>query len=87
MTLRLVDDVSTADTDGGLVLLNQSTGRYFQLNATGSLIVKALVDGADPAELVDRLSTARGPSAEQVAADIDRLLEQLRDKGLVAPCE
>ncbi|HEV7451226.1 MAG TPA: hypothetical protein VGO16_07530 [Pseudonocardiaceae bacterium] len=32
MTLQLRADVSTADTDDGLVLLDERAGRYWQLN-------------------------------------------------------
>jgi hypothetical protein len=32
MPLRLRPDIATADTDDGLVLLDERTGRYWQLN-------------------------------------------------------
>ena len=43
--MRLPSHVSITDTDDGVVLLQQRTGRYFQLNHTGGRVLRRLLDG------------------------------------------
>ncbi|ALV34958.1 MAG: lasso peptide biosynthesis PqqD family chaperone [Streptomycetaceae bacterium] len=45
MPLRLHPDVVLAETEDGAVLLHQRTGRYWQLNRTGMLVLDSLLDG------------------------------------------
>jgi hypothetical protein len=83
MTLRLRADVSTADTDEGMVLLDERAGRYWQLNRTGALVLRLLLDGATPLQATQTLAGRYPVSPEQAAADIAVLLEGLRTAGLV----
>ncbi|MGH3698127.1 MAG: lasso peptide biosynthesis PqqD family chaperone [Pseudonocardiaceae bacterium] len=84
MTLQLRADVSTADTDDGVVLLDERAGRYWQLNPTGALVLQLLLDGAATPQVAQTLADRYLVSAEQAAADIAALLEHLRTAGLVA---
>lgn len=47
MPLRLRPDTATTDTDDGLVLLDECTGGYWQLNPTGADVLHALLAGHD----------------------------------------
>ncbi|MGH8932798.1 MAG: lasso peptide biosynthesis PqqD family chaperone [Egibacteraceae bacterium] len=83
MMLRLRQHVSTTDTDGGLVLLDERAGRYWQLNWTGTLVLRHLLEGASPQDAAETLANRYAVTAEQAATDVDALLEHLRTVGLV----
>jgi hypothetical protein len=83
MILRLRDDVATADTDDGMILLDERAGRYWQLNRTGALVLTLLRDGAAPQHVANTLADRHGVSTEQAAADVAALVERLRMAGLV----
>lgn len=83
MTLRLRADVSTADTDDGLVLLDERAGRYWQLNLTGAFVLRTLLDGGTPQEAAKLLADRHAVTTERAAADVATLLERLHAAGLV----
>jgi hypothetical protein len=83
MTVRLRADVSTTDTDDGLVLLDERAGRYWQLNPTGALVLRLLLDGVTPHQIAQNLADRHPVSTEQAAADVAALLERLHTAGLV----
>lgn len=83
MMLHLRTDVSTADTDDGVVLLDERAGRYWQLNRTGALAVRLLLDGVTPYQVAQTLADRHPVSPEQAAADVVALLERLHTAGLV----
>ena len=45
MTLKLRDGVSAADTDYGITLLDEDSGQYWNLNPTGALVLRTLLEG------------------------------------------
>ncbi|MDJ1132891.1 lasso peptide biosynthesis PqqD family chaperone [Streptomyces iconiensis] len=84
MTVRLKPHVSTAVTDNGMALLDETTGRYFELNGTGATVLTALLDGARPQELARRLSEGTTDAdAERAGADIAAFVTCLTRQGLV----
>ncbi len=85
MGLQFRTDVSTADTEYGTVLLDERSGRYWQLNPTGALVVRILLDGGSQADAITALTEefeVAGPQAEQ---DVTALVDSLRSAGLVTP--
>jgi coenzyme PQQ synthesis protein D (PqqD) len=87
MTLQLRADVSTADTEDGMILLDERTGHYWQLNLTGALVFRLLLDGAALQQVAQTLADRHPVSTEQAAADVAALLERLHSAGLVADHE
>ncbi|UNO38689.1 lasso peptide biosynthesis PqqD family chaperone [Streptomyces sp. MST-110588] len=77
MTLKLRADVSTADTEYGTVLLDGSTGRYWQLNATASLALRTLLEGGTAEEAARRLTTGYDVEESRARADVEKLLAGL----------
>lgn len=78
-------DLSTTDTEDGMVLLNERTGRYWTLNATGATVVRLLIAGETAEDAISRLSE-RYPSARaRIADDVAALLRSLRDAEVVVP--
>lgn len=81
--MRLRDDISVADTDYGQVLLDERTGRYWQLNPTGVVVVRALLDGADENAAVTALTSTYEVEETQARQDVSALVAGLRSAGLV----
>jgi hypothetical protein len=79
MQLR-TDDLSWREVDEDVVVLDERTWKYVHLNATASLLWRALADGASEAELNERLVEAFPESRDQVAADVAAFLEDLRTR-------
>ncbi|MFD7713180.1 lasso peptide biosynthesis PqqD family chaperone [Streptomyces sp. NPDC059785] len=84
MTRRLRDDVTCCPTDDGMVLLDERDGRYWQLNATGAAVVQALLDGATPDRIADRLAATRPVDPARAAADVAAFLDRLTRARLLA---
>ncbi|NYI07610.1 lasso peptide biosynthesis PqqD family chaperone [Allostreptomyces psammosilenae] len=76
--------VSATDTEHGMVLLDERTGRYWQLNATGATVVRLLLGGHGVPDAVTALTTAHPEAAERVADDVEALLRALREARVVA---
>ncbi|CAL9657834.1 hypothetical protein SUDANB105_06876 [Streptomyces sp. enrichment culture] len=66
-----------------MVLLDERAGRYWQLNGTGALVVKALLDGATPEHVAERLAASRPVTPERATADVRALVAHLVKEGLV----
>lgn len=84
MTLALAPDVSVTDTeDGGMVLLDGRTGRYWQLNPTGGLIVRLLLSEGSAPAAASRLRQRFPQEKDRIDGDVDGILRTLRDRRLV----
>ncbi len=76
--MRLHRDVSVTDTDDGTVLLHQRTGRYWQLNTTGSRVLRRLLDGDSPDGIAAGLAADYGIDPTRAAQDVSAVIEHLR---------
>jgi hypothetical protein len=85
MCLTLHRDIIAAPVEDGIVLLDQRYGRYWQLNATGALVMRALLNGSSLGQAAQDLSRRHAVGVEQATADATALLQQLRTAGLVTP--
>ncbi|MFD7340263.1 lasso peptide biosynthesis PqqD family chaperone [Streptomyces violascens] len=84
MTVRLSADICTTETTYGTVLLDQRNGEYWELNPTGTLVVRTLLEGGDEEDAVDALMAEFDIDRSQAARDVGALTEQLRASGLTA---
>lgn len=84
MTLQLRSDISATDTEYGTVLLDERSGDYWQLNATGALVVQTMLDGGTQADATAALIDQFEVDESQANADVATLLDGLRSAGLVA---
>ncbi len=85
MPLRLRPDIATTGTDDGLVLLDERTGRYWQLNTTGAHVLAALLEGRDPDHIAADLATRHRIDVHQAQRDVTALTEGLHTANLLAP--
>jgi hypothetical protein len=83
MTFTLRERVSAADTDYGIVLLDEDSGEYWNLNPTGALVVRTLLDGGSVADAVHQLTERYEAEPEAAQQDVDDLVAGLRTAGLV----
>lgn len=66
-----------------MVLLDERSGRYWQLNGTGALVVKVLLEGATPEQAAERLTATRPVTPERATADVTALVAHLVKEKLV----
>lgn len=82
MTLRLAEHVSLTSTEDGAVLLDERTGRYWQLNSTGFVVLHTLLEGGDQEQAVRLLLTRGDADTATVGADVAEIVEHLCSVGL-----
>jgi hypothetical protein len=78
------ETVLAAHLEGEAVLLDMESKHYFRLNGTGAFIWKALERGSSREEIVADLTATFTVTAEEAAGELDRLLEELAESGLIA---
>ncbi|MFB9507931.1 lasso peptide biosynthesis PqqD family chaperone [Streptomyces aurantiacus] len=80
---RLRADVTACATGDSMVLLDERSGRYWQLNGTGALVVKFLLEGVTPEQAAERLAATRPVTPERATADVTALVAHLVKEKLV----
>jgi hypothetical protein len=83
MTLTLRDGISSADTDYGVMLLDEGSGQYWNLNPTAALVLRMLLDGGTPAQAVQQLTEQYAVDADTANRDVQDLVDGLHSAGLV----
>jgi hypothetical protein len=83
MTLRLRDGISVADTDYGTVLLDEHSGQYWNLNPTGAVVLRTLLDDGTPEQAVRELTDQYPVDAQTASRDVHDLMGALRAADLV----
>jgi hypothetical protein len=83
MTVRLRACVSTADTDYGIVLLDEDSGEYWNLNPTGALVVRTLLGGGSASDAEQRLIEQYAVDPGTARKDVHDLLDGLRSADLI----
>ena len=83
MNLRLRADVSTVDTDHGLVLLDERNGKYYQLNSTGAVVLRVLIETGSTEAAVRMLGERFPDATDRIAIDVAAVVAHLRAVGLI----
>ncbi|MBB1152650.1 MULTISPECIES: lasso peptide biosynthesis PqqD family chaperone [Amycolatopsis] len=83
--MHLHPDTALTDTPDGSVLLNKRTGRYWQVNRTGTHTLDRLLAGETADQIAADLAARYDIDAAQVQADITAMTESLLAAGLVEP--
>ena len=84
-THRVPEDVLAAHLDGEAVLLHMDTKNYYRLNATAAHVFRGLERGLGREALLDGLCAEFEVERETAAGELDRLLDDLSQRGLLAP--
>lgn len=77
------DAVSWREVDGEVVALDLRAGDYLAINGTGTLLWRALADGASPDGLRQLLTERFGVPDERAAADVAAFTAALEARGLL----
>jgi hypothetical protein len=85
MGWRLRTGVSMTRTEYGLVLLDEPRGEYFQLNPTGAIVANGLLAQSTVQQIADEVAREYDVTREQARADIETLIVQFRETGLIQP--
>ena len=83
MTLKLRDGVSSADTEYGIMLLDEDSGRYWKLNPSAARVLRTLLDGGTPDQAARELTERYQVDAETAGRDVQELLDGLGSAGLL----
>ena len=86
MTRRfaVADDVVVRDLAGEMLLVHLGTGTYFGLDAIGSRIWQLLAEYGSPEAVLPQLLSEFDVEEKQLRRDLDALVSQLLEKGLLA---
>jgi hypothetical protein len=76
------DRVVTRVVNGGTVLLNADTGRYFSLDAIGSRVWEALISSPSIGAAEERLSAEYDVERSALLEDVNALIASLVEQGL-----
>jgi hypothetical protein len=85
MTLKLRGGVLLVETDYGAAVLDEHSGQYFDLNPTGVLVLRTLLDGGTREQAAQELSIEYAVDLATASQDVKALLEECRSAGLVLP--
>jgi hypothetical protein len=83
MTLKLRHGVSMVDTDYGAALLDEDSGQYWNLNPTGALTLRTLLEGGTSEQAVQALTEQYAIDVDTASRDVQDLMSELQSAGLV----
>ncbi|RLL69806.1 lasso peptide biosynthesis PqqD family chaperone [Streptomyces sp. Z26] len=83
MTYALDPEVTTTEVEDGVVLLDQRTGRYWQLNRSGAATLRLLLDGDSPERAARALAGRHPDAVDRARGDVRALLDSLLKARLV----
>jgi len=82
--VSITPDVLHQELDGETVLLNLANESYFGLDEVGTRIWQVLAETSSLPDVVTRLLAEYDVAPEQLRDDVERLVTQLADAGLVS---
>lgn len=82
--VSVAPDVLHQELGGETVLLNLTNESYFGLDEVGTRIWQVLAETSSPSEVVTRLLVEYDVTPEQLRGDVERLVMQLAEAGLVS---
>ncbi|MBC2907663.1 lasso peptide biosynthesis PqqD family chaperone [Streptomyces cupreus] len=83
MVLTLRGNVSLAETEDGIALLDEDAGQYWMLNPTGAMVLRTLLSGGSPDDAVHRITQEYQVDADTAGRDVTQLVAELCSVGLV----
>lgn len=83
LKVSIPEEVLFRDLGGESVLLHLGSGQYFGLDEVGTMVWNLLAQGCDLAEVKDRLLEQYDAEPKQVRIDLDRIVGELCDHGLL----
>jgi hypothetical protein len=84
MPIHIPGDIAFRDIADEAVVLNLSTGIYFGLDSVGARIWHLLAEHGSSEPVVNALLAEYDAEEGRLRRDVEALIQQLLDKGLVA---
>lgn len=81
------DDLHWQAVEGEVLALDARTQVYLAVNKSGAVLWDLLARGTSRAELIERLVSQYDLAPDRAAGDVDRMLNELSAKGLLADAE
>jgi hypothetical protein len=81
--VEIGEDVLYQQLQGEVVLLNMASQRYYGLNEVGARMWELLLESGSVSTVADRLNQTYDIDPTTLRADLERLIEELRNAGLV----
>jgi hypothetical protein len=85
MHVRAAENVVFRNVGDELVLLDYSRGIYYGLDPIGARIWELLAAGVPTNAAIDTLLDEYEVSREQLETDVERLIAELLERGLIVP--
>jgi Coenzyme PQQ synthesis protein D (PqqD) len=83
MTFRLRSGVFEAETENGIVLLDGDSGQYYDLNASGAIVLRTLLSGGTAGQAAQALTEEYDVGMAEATRDVEDLLVHLRTTRMV----
>lgn len=83
MAVKLRAGVLEAETEYGIVLLEEKSGEYWNLNHTAASVLRTLVAGGSTEDAARELSASYAVDIDSAIADVGDLVAALRSADLV----
>lgn len=77
------ETISWTDTGGELLLFERERGSYHALNGSGSVIWRAMSDGAAETDIVAKIAADFAADPATIAADVTEFLDRGVAAGLI----
>lgn len=81
--MRVRDDMSAVHTEYGVVLLDETRGRYWKLSATAGIVLDALRGGGSEADAVAELTNRFAVDEQRAHRDVRALVTRFAELGVV----
>ena len=81
--MKLRPGVFEAETEYGIVLLDGDSGKYYDLNGSGALVLRTLLSGGTPGQAAQALTQEYAVSLDEAAKDVEDLVTHLRTTRMV----
>jgi uncharacterized membrane protein YheB (UPF0754 family) len=83
MLIRMADEVIFRVLGDEAVILNLATSRYFGLNSVGTRLWQLIAEHGSEEKVIQAFLAEYEVEEKQLRQDLDDLIQQLRQKGLV----
>jgi len=74
----------STQVDGETVILDSAAGKYFGVNATGTLILDSLLATGDIEETAKKMCETYSVDMETARDDVRRFIDSMIERGLLA---
>jgi hypothetical protein len=83
MAFSFPNHINHSKVDGTIIIIDRREGSYFGLDEIGTRVWEAIADTGTPDAAIADLAQTYDVSETVLRADVERLVKDLADKGLI----